>query len=353
MAEFPHLGKIDKRFFDEVIYPRLGASRPEVLTGPQYGVDNAIVRLGHGQVMAVTTDPLSVIPALGFEDSAWLSVHLLASDLATCGLPPAYAVLDFNLPPQMEARDFDVYWRAMHQEFSRLGIAVIGGHTGRYVGSDYTIIGGGMLMAVGPEENYVAGNMARVGDLVIITKGAAIATTSLLARVFPNTIRRHFGTEFLRRAQGFFRQFSVVEDALTAASVGVRDSGVTAMHDATEGGVLGALYELATASGCGLNVQLEAIPMAPETKGICELFGLDPYISLSEGTLVISVRPPHVPRVLAALQARGIQSVVVGEMRSKEEGVTLSEAGRSRPLEPPREDPYWSVFSQAMERGWH
>ncbi len=352
MTDFPRLGKIDKKFFDEVIYPKLGAPRSEVLVGPRHGLDNAIVKLGGGQVMAVTTDPLSVIPALGLKDSAWLSVHLLASDLATSGLPPAYAVLDFNLPPQMSAQDFEIYWEAMHQEFSKLGVAVIAGHTGRYQGCDYTIIGAGTLIAVGPEDQYVSGNMARVGDQVIVTKGAAIATTGLLARVFPETIKRHLGAALLKQAQAFFYKFSVVEEALTAASLGVREAGVTAMHDATEGGVLGALYEFAAAARCGLRVGITRIPVAPETHKICELFEIDPYFSLSEGTLIISAHPKKAQAVLEALQAKDIPASIIGEMTPLKEGCKLIEEGRVRQLEPPREDPYWGAFWRAMAQGW-
>jgi hydrogenase expression/formation protein HypE len=350
--EFPPIGKIDKAFFDQVIYPRLGAERPEVLVGPQHGVDNAIVKLPHGQVMAVTTDPLSIIPALGLEDSAWLSVHLLASDLVTSGLAPAYAVLDFNLPPQMPARDFEIYWQAMHREFEQLNIAVIAGHTGRYVGCDYTIVGGGTLIAVGPEDQYIAPSMAQPGDLVIVTKGAAIATTGLLARVFPETIRERFGEDFVQRAQGFFKKFSVVEDALTAVSIGVRDAGVTAMHDATEGGVLGALHELATACGQGLRIEKQQIPLADEAAKICELFEIDPYISLSEGTLIITVRPKKAQHVIEALAQRKITAAVIGEVMPAAQGLKLVDGKRVQPLTHPSEDPYWRAFWKARERGW-
>jgi hydrogenase maturation factor len=255
----------------------------------------------------------------------------------------------------MEAQEFQSYWEAMHHEFERLGIAVIAGHTGRYMGCDYTIIGGAMLIAVGPEERYVSGEMARVGDQVIVTKGAAIAATGLLARVFPEKIEEEFDTKFLKRAQEFLYRFSVVEDALAAVSVGIHDEGVTAMHDATEGGVLGALYELATAAGRGLRVELEKIPIAPEAQGICELFEIDPYTSLSEGTLLITVRSKKAQDVVEVLDEKGIPAAIVGEILPPEKGLQLIErkGGEIRPLEHPGEDPYWQAFWRAKERGWH
>lgn len=351
-VEFPNVGKVDARFFEAVIAPRLGARRPEVLVGPGPGLDNGVVRVGPGRVLIVTTDPLSLIPTLGVEDSAWLSVHLLASDLATSGLAPQFAVVDFNLPPRMSAQEFERYWEAMHREFQALGVAVVAGHTGRFVGCDYTILGGGMLFAIGPEDGYVTPAMARAGDALLLTQGAAIATTGLLARAFPETVRKALGERGLKRAQGFFRKFSVVEEALAAAAVGVRERGVRAMHDATEGGVLGALVELAAAAGLGLEVELERIPVAEETRAICELFELDPYWALGEGALVLACPPEQVPRVREALQAKGVPTAEVGCLLPPEAGRWLRVRGERRPLEPPAEDPYWTAYWRALERGW-
>ncbi|MFI5371626.1 MAG: AIR synthase related protein, partial [Candidatus Eisenbacteria bacterium] len=163
------LGKIDPAVFERIIASRLGAARPEVLVGPRPGCDGAVMKIGAGRVMAVTTDPLSVIPALGFERSAVLACHLIASDLWTTGIPPAYAAVDFNLPPQITDAEFERYWSAMSGEWERLGVAVVTGHTGRYAGCDYSIVGAATLLGVGDEGRYIAPTMARPGDRVLIT----------------------------------------------------------------------------------------------------------------------------------------------------------------------------------------
>src|SRR5205085_11815652 len=116
------------------IAPQLGAARAEVLVGPGLGRDSAIIKIGAGRVMAVTTDPLSLIPAFGPADSAWLAAHLLASDLWTSGIPPSYASVCLSMPPELAVADFDAYWAALSDEFRRLEIAVVTGHTGRYAG---------------------------------------------------------------------------------------------------------------------------------------------------------------------------------------------------------------------------
>lgn len=349
---FPELGKVGRAFFERVIRPRLGAARPEVLVGPRYGADVAIVRLGEGKVLAATTDPLSLIPQIGPEDSAWLSVQLLASDLLTSGISPAWALVDFNLPPHLPAEEFERYWEAMHREFAHLGVAVIGGHTGKFEGCDYTIIGGGTLLGIGDEDRYLWAGTARAGDKLIVTKGVAIVTVGLFARIFPNTLRERLGAELLERAQGFLRRATTVEDAQVALSVGVREDGVTALHDATEGGVLGGLYELAEAAGLGVQVEKERIPLPEESAKLCGLLGIDPYRALSEGTLLIAVRPGKASQVVEALRERGIVAAEVGELLPPEEGRWLIADGKAQPLEPVEVDPYWEAFWKAVEEGW-
>src|SRR5262249_60651039 len=106
----PALGKLSPEAYERLVAPHLGAARPEVAVGSRAGHDAAIVRIGAGRVMAVTTDPLSVIPALGPERSARLACHLVASDLWTTGLPPAYVSVAFNLPPAFGDDAFASYW---------------------------------------------------------------------------------------------------------------------------------------------------------------------------------------------------------------------------------------------------
>jgi hydrogenase maturation factor len=351
MAEFPQFGKIGRQFFDEVIYPKLGARRAEVLVGPRHGCDNAVIGLNDEQVLIVTTDPLSIIPALGLQDSAWLTVHLLASDLATSGVAPQFAVFDFNLPPEISAKEFEAYATAIHNECEKLGIAIVAGHTGKFFGCNYTIVGGGMMMAIGHRDTYLAPTMAQPGDRVVITKGLAVAATGILARVFPETIRSSCGEEIHQRALSYFRKFSVVEDALTASSVGVRRNGVTAMHDATEGGLFGGLTEMAAAAECGFMIRRDAIPIPDEVRAVCDLFQIDPYVTLSEGTLLVTVVPEKVKTVMDALASKLIPAYEIGAVVPASEGLWLKDGAEKKPIAFDGVDPYWAAFAKALQEG--
>ena len=311
--------------------------------GPRYGVDNAVIRIAEGRVMVATTDPLSYIPTLGAHYSAWLSVNLIASDLATSALAPQYGIFDFNLPPKMSDSAFSAYWTSFHNECKRLGIAIVGGHTGRYQGCDYTMIGGGVMYAVGPEDGYLTPEMGQVGDDLILTKGAAIETTAVLSSSFPKTVKKALGSKLFERARAYLRKVSTVKDSLTAASVGLHQNGVTAMHDATEGGVLAAIIELSNASRVGATIDLDEISISQETREICRLFRIDPLVSLSEGSLVIACRPAKSTRVIGKLKKANIHANVVGHLTKSVKVLGVNAKGVSK-ISYPKFDPYWKAY---------
>ncbi len=346
------LGKFDPALLEKIVFPKIGTIRREVLVGPGFGVDNAIIEIAKGRVMALTTDPISLIPSLGVEDSAWLSVHNLASDLTTSGFPPAYVVVDFNLPPHMRDGEFQRYWTVFEREFGRLGAMIVGGHTGRFEGSNYTVIGAATLIAIGSKQKYISANMAQVGDVLLVTKSAAFSSTAILARVFPERIEKAIGARCSRNAQGLFGGISSVREALALASMGVRENGVSAMHDATEGGVFAAIYEMLTASGLGGLVKKSQIPVLPEVRSICKLFSMDPYTSLSEGTLIISVRPHRVDDAISVLVKLGVACVDVGKVTKRSMGIVLQTEEGEEHLRYPRKDPYWDAYWKGVRQGW-
>ncbi|MBP6875910.1 MAG: AIR synthase family protein [Candidatus Eisenbacteria bacterium] len=346
-AELPRIGKISAEVFDQVIYPRLGRRRPEVLVGPRHGVDIGIVEIGGGQVMAVTTDPVFIVPPYGWERSAWFAVNILCSDAATSGLPLAYMTIDLNLPRSIAGDEFARMWQTMHEECERLGVAIVTGHTGRYEGCDYPMVGGATVIALGARDAYVTPEMARPGDAILVTKGPAIEAAGLFAATFPGRIAERFGEPFAREAQEIFWQMSVVEEARIAAGVGVRDEGVTAMHDATECGIWGGLAEIASASRVGMIVEKERIPAQEPVVKICEMFGIDPFVSISEGTLLLTARPHKAAEVERRIREAGIPVGIVGEVLAEEKGCRIREGGRSVALEHPRVDPFWEAFGRA------
>lgn len=349
MNELPEIGKLSPEIFNELIFTRLGAKSESVIVGPQHGVDVGIVEIGD-KAVALTTDPVFIVPEYGWERAAWFALHILVSDAVTSGLKPRFLSIDLNLPMEMTKQQLRKVWDTVHQECRRLGIAIVCGHTGRYENCHYPMVGGATVLSVGEKDEYVTPRMARAGDKIIITKGPAIEATGIFSAMFPKLIEKEFGASFSERAQRVFYKMSVVEDAMTAVGVGVREKGVTAMHDATECGIWGGLFELAQASGLGAWVEKELIVVDECVTEICRHFGIDPYASISEGTLIIACREDRAQDVVQALSQKGIASSIVGELIHPGHGMILMEGGKERKLEHPVVDPFWRAFYDALAR---
>lgn len=339
------LGKLGADELRTTVLSRLGAPDPEVLAGPAPGVDVGVLRVAPGVVMAATTDPVFVMPELGWERAAWFAVHILASDAATSGLPLRAMTVDLNLPPDLADEDLDSLWSAYSAACADLEITILTGHTARYAGCAWPMVGGATCIAIGPEDGYITPAMARPGDRVLVTKGAAIEATALFAATYGDRLAATLGAPVVEAARDLLGAMTVVPEARAAAAYGVRDAGVTAMHDATEGGVLGGLLEIAEASDVGMTIDLSRVPVRPEVAAVCEAAGMDPYSAISEGTLLLTARPDHASGVLAALGDAGVEAAEIGEVLPRTSGCELVVDGHPQPLVHTGPDPFWAAFA--------
>ena len=342
--KLPKLGKIHPDFFNQHIYHKLGYPDKSVLVKPQNGVDFGVVDLGN-QVLVLSCDPFFIAKELGMQKAAWFAVHILASDIAVSGIPARYLAVDLNLPPEMTEEELVLMWDAVHQECKKLKISVVTGHTARYAGCNYPMVGGATMFGLGKKKELINPS-ARIGDAIIVSKGPAIETTGLLAAYFPEYLENKFGLSFVKRAQNIFYQMSTVKDASIAARVG----GLTAMHDATECGVWGGLFEIAQHSRVGMQIDKNRIILQEEVKLTCECFGIDPYRSISEGTLLATANHKKAKFIVAALLDEGIPASIVGEVTAQSKGMRILDAHRSMELHHPRIDPFWGKFQECLEK---
>jgi hydrogenase expression/formation protein HypE len=343
------LGKIDLHVFEELVSDKCGARRSEVLIPPQFGVDVSVVSLGGEMAMALSSDPLSLIPALGLEESAWLSVQLLNNDMATTGFAPMYGQFVLNLPAQFSKDDFKIYWDHIHRFCLQAGMAITGGHTGFIEGQNSTIAGGGTFITVAPEKEILTSRYARTGDAILVTKTCAISSAAILAMCFPDTVKNKLGVNIYHDACETFYHTSSLQDALCAVE---EHNAVTAMHDVTEGGVLGAIYELATASGNGAVIYNDNLPVDVIQNNVCKLFSLDPRYCVGAGAMIITCKKEKVKSVMGRLAAKQIRCTEVGELTAKEQGIKLVEDGKRTDISYQQEDPYWAAFFRALHLGW-
>ena len=339
------MGKVSRTFFENVIARRLGTRRKDIVKGPANGVDVGVIRLPGGRAMISTTDPIYIVPQNGWERAAWFAVHILASDLATSGVAPQYATMDWNLPMDIEDGQIEIMLKVMDREAKKCGTAIVTGHTGRYEGCNYPMVGGATFLAVAPADGWVTADLSRPGNRLLVTKTAALEATAILANSFGDITARHLSPEKTASAQALFESMSTVDDALTAvAAAGLRKDGVWAMHDATEGGVRNAVWEMSQSSRLGVDVDLTRVPVDPAVADVCRVFGMEPLDAISEGTLLLAVHPDSSERVIARLKRKGILAADIGAFTKK--GGPCRDRGQV--FGPAERDPFWIAFSRAL-----
>ena len=301
--------------------------------------------------MALTSDPLSLIPTLGMQELAWLSVVLMANDMATTGQAPMYAQFVLNLPATLSARDFGNYWQFIHGYCRDMGTAITGGHTGRLHGQNSTVAGGGTMITIAAEGTLLSSNQAMAGDTIVVTKEPALIAASILAKSFPETVANGCGKEIQQVASDLFYNTSALQAGLLAASLNANQKVVSAMHDVTEGGILGAIQEMAIASGCGATIFKDQLPTGYAQQQVCNLFGIDANYCVGAGSMVISVAPGMADTLIKALALAEIKATAVGTFKHKEKGVQLVTDAVHEALNYAGTDPYWNAFFTAFAKG--
>ncbi|WP_336024958.1 AIR synthase family protein [Halobellus salinisoli] len=331
------LGKVDREFFDEHVFPRLGADRDDVAVGPTHGVDFGLLDID-GTAVAIATDPVSVLPGLGFERAGRFALDFVLADVAVSGLPPSHLAITFTLPPTISDESFATLWESMHAEAEDLGVSIVTGHTARYAGCSFPWVGGATALAVGEFDSVIRPDGARVGDDVLVTNGPAVEATGLLTTLFPDQFDLDEAT--LSAAQARLDEASCVRDAMTAAAVG----GVHAMHDATECGLFGAFVEMAAGADVRLDLSTAEIPIRPGVRETCEALGIDPWSATTGGTLVLAVDPDRTADVVSALEAEGTPVGVAGRVESGSGVVVDGEA-----VDHPEVDPSWAAYDRLAD----
>jgi hydrogenase expression/formation protein HypE len=342
----PKIGKIDLDTFQSFLLHRLGKKDDSVIVPPLTGVDSAVIDVGSGKVLIIAEDPIFAMPKQPFEMFGWYTVHIGASDVAVMGVKPRYLMYSLLMPPETRDKDFRTIVDSIHQAALNLDITIVGGHTGYYPGLAAPIIGGVTVFALANKNSYITPAGARPGDDIILTKGPAIETAGILAVIREKELLESYPASLVESAKELCMQMTVVKDCAIAMEAG----GVNAMHDATEGGVIGGLFEVASASSVGMSIDESLFVYPPEVEMVCEAFGIDPVAAIAEGSLIISARQNSSGEILSRLKAEGIEASIIGKA-TDDPGVRVMKRrdGSAVTLAIPKQDPFWPVFFQGLK----
>ncbi|HAF66542.1 MAG: AIR synthase family protein [Bacillota bacterium] len=320
------VGKVPPELLEQIVFSRLGYPRKEVVLRPAIGEDTAALDLAD-ELLLASTDPIT-----GAEDKAgWLAVKVAINDIAATGGEPVCILVTLLLPETALLSDLEQIINDINDACVEEGVQVAGGHTEVTPGLRQPIIS---VTALGKTRNrrVLSSSNAQVGDDIVVTKWAGMEGTSILVRDFPEVFEGVLDEVALEQAKDLFSMISVTLDGKIAA-----EAGANACHDATEGGVLGAIYELCQASGLGAVIYADKIPVLPVTLKVAEFCRIDPLRLISSGCLVVTA--PDGEELCEAYRKAGVNATVVGKIVP--EGREVVQSGQRFALSSPGPDHLW------------
>lgn len=335
-------GKLPAGLLAELI-ATLPVEDPDLVLGPAVGEDAAIIKFGgrsadalpagrrqgrssHGDggdtLLAAKSDPIT----FATDEIGYYAVNVCANDLAVCGARARFYLPTVLLPEGTTEGEVRGLCDQVGSACRALGIVVAGGHTEVTAAVNQTVVAG-TLLGETSRGMVVRTGGCRPGDAVLLAGSAGIEGTSIIAREMGDRLQEQDWSEAeIEAAANYLYEpgISVLAPALAAAEAGL----VTAMHDPTEGGVATGLWEMAEASGCGLEVDLAAIPVTRLTAAACGAFGLDPLGTIASGGLLAAAAPENVDAVLGLWEEMGREGRVIGRVLPAGEGVYGLREGR-------------------------
>jgi len=326
-----NLGKIPETVLKRSVLNQIKHRRDEVLVGPAIGEDCSVLEVAEDEVIVISSDPITG----AVQDIGTLAVHITANDIASNGAEVIGIMLTILLPEGSVEAELRAMMQDIEAVCKKLNIEVIGGHTEITKAVQQPIV---TVTGIGKmkRSEMIKTAGAKPGQEIVMTKWAGLEGTAIIANAKEEELRARYSASFLDGAKKMIDYISVVPEAMVARAI-----GVTSMHDVTEGGIFGALWEIGAASKVGLEVDLKKILLKQETVEICEFYDLNPYLLISSGCMLIITDKAN--QLVEGLKAEGITAAVIGRITEGNDRVIINEEER-RYLEPPKSDELYKVM---------
>lgn len=317
-------GKLDSDLLKTIVFDKIKYRSEEVKVRPGIGEDCAVMDFGDYDCI-MSTDPISS----AVSDIGRLAIHITCNDIASNGVRPLGIMLAVMLPEGTTDDDVEHIMGQAAETAASLKVEIIGGHTEISPAVKQPII---VSTAIGKIQ---AGQSAssediEVGDYIMMTKSVGLEGTGIIASDFEDEIikatdsdgGRLVSDEEIQRAKSFLQRVSVVEEGCVAGSIGTHG-----MHDITEGGILGAIWEMCQIAGKDAEIWEENIPIEPETKKICDIFSINPLRFISSGSMIILVAEDKKEAMAEAMAEAGVPATYIGRIVARGQGTQIDPPG--------------------------
>jgi len=325
-------GKLSNEDLQNLIFPHLGLKREDVLLHASLGEDTAVIDL-KGELCVLSSDPITGAS----RDMGWLSVHIAVNDIAATGAEPVGILLTILMPPDTSKSELEEIMEDASRAASFLGIEIVGGHTEFTPYLPQPVL---VATAIGkvPRNGFLSTKGALPGDALYVSKALALEGTAILAREFQEELIPLLGEEIVLKGASFLKEISVMKEGMLS-----REAGVHALHDITEGGIMAGVWEMIQASGVGAVLEVDSLPIRPETSLICQALGADPFYLLSSGAMLIAA-PAESP-LKEAFKREGLELTLIGKI-IPEKKLFLETGGSLKEFVPEIHEELWRILER-------
>lgn len=324
------IGKVPENVLNRSVFKKLKVKRPEVLVHTGIGEDCSVVSSDDYDIV-LSTDPITGTA----KDIGKLAFHVTANDISSAGAELFGILITIIFPPDSEESELKEIMDDVAKLTEEYNVEVLGGHTEVSDAVNQTLVS---ITGVGKvsRNGAVSTSGLEPGDDLVVTKWVGLEGSTIIAKEKEEYLSSKISKDIIEKCKGFSELLSVIKEGKIAV-----ECGVSAMHDITEGGVFGALWEMASASNVGLSIDLKKIPIRQETIELCEVFDINPYMLISSGSMLIGTKNGH--ELVKKLKQAGINSEVIGKATKGNDRV-INNRDESRFLEPPKSDELYKVL---------
>ncbi|MCI1945604.1 AIR synthase family protein [Clostridium luticellarii] len=317
------IGKLDWNDLKAIIDKSRVVKRSDVRIRSGIGEDCSVINFGDKECI-VSTDPITGANL----NSGKLAVHINCNDIASCGVEPVGILVTILAPENSCLEDINKIMEEISEEAGKLNIEILGGHTEVTKAVNKMVISC-TAIGKGDRNKAVSTSGAKENDDIVVTKYLCLEGTSIAVNDFEEKLKDILTPKEINEAKDYIKYISVVREGVLSGKF-----GVNAMHDITEGGLLGALWEVAKASKVGFRVYEDKIPLTNITWKICRKYSIDPLRFISSGSMLITTE--NGDRLVDMLEQNGIKASVIGKV-TKGQYILVSD-GKEEKVMPPKSD---------------
>lgn len=321
-------GKLDFDDLKKIIFDNKTIRRSEVKIRNDVGEDCTVIDFGNCEGI-FSTDPIT-----GAEkNTGKLAVHINCNDIASAGGEPLGILVTILAPVDSTLDDINKVMKEIDEEAAKIGVEIIGGHTEVTSAVNKLVIS---VTVIGKNKKgrSVRTGGAKLGDDIVVTKTLGIEGTYILINDYEERVKKILTEEEIKFGKTLINKISVLPEGRIC-----NDFGVNSMHDITEGGLLGGIFEVAMACGRGFKIYKDKIPMLDITKKVCNEFKIDPLRLISSGSMLITVSDGN--GLVERLKEFGIEASVIGKICEKEN--ILIDGSKEFSVDPPKRDELFNI----------